>query len=85
LTRGPRIESTAGSATRETSTATIDAAAPPIPIEYRNGWGNTISARSAMATVIALNMIVRPAVKIVRRSASSVLPAKPCSSSPVAP
>jgi hypothetical protein len=50
--------------------ATSTAAMPPNPIERRNISGNINSAASDTATVIPENTTVRPAVAIVRASAS---------------
>ena len=53
---------------------------PPIPIEYRKRCGNTSREASAAATVSELNSTVRPAVAIVRRSASAPGPTAASSS-----
>ena len=72
FTRGPSTASNAGSTVSETSAAISATAAPPIPIEYRNRCGNTVSDASAAATVTDENSTVRPAVASVRRSAADV-------------
>ena len=80
LTRLPSRARIAGR-TRSAIAAAISATSePPIPIEYRNRCGKTSSEASAPATVIELNSTVRPAVFIVRRSASSPGPERAISS-----
>jgi hypothetical protein len=72
FTRGPRTASIAGSTVSDTAAAVSATSTPPYPIENRNRRSNTISEPMAAATVMALNSTVRPAVRIVRRSASDV-------------
>ena len=68
--RGPSSASSAGRATSASVAATAATIIPPIPIEYRNRCGNTNSEASAAITVSEEKATVRPAVTIVRRSAS---------------
>ncbi len=84
LTRGPRMLRMAGRITSATPAANSATSEPPIPIEYRNRCGKTISDASAAATVSEENRTVRPAVRMVARSASqrSVRPPAPSESTP---
>ncbi len=61
--------SSAGTTSRAAAHETSAVAAPPIPIEIRNRCGNSVSVSIAAATVTALKVIVRPAVRSVVASA----------------
>ena len=80
LTRGPSSASSAGSATRASVAATNATSIPPMPIEYRKRCGKTSSEARAAITVSAEKATVRPAVVIVRRSASKPGPTRASSS-----
>jgi hypothetical protein len=70
LTRSPSTASTAGRTISAIAAAISATSEPPIPIEYRNRCGKTISDAIAPATVSDENSTVRPAVFSVRRIAS---------------
>ena len=70
LIRCPRTASPAGSSDSEASIATNTAAMPPYPIERRKPCGNSSRLASASVTVMPETATVRPAVRIVRTTAS---------------
>jgi len=72
-TRRPSTASSAGSTVRLASIATATAATPPMPIDRRNICGKISSPDNASATVTPETATVRPAVAIVRDSASDVV------------
>jgi len=78
--RWPSTISSAGSAVSEMRPAPSAVSEPLIAIEYRKRWGKTSSESIAAATVSELNTTVRPAVRIVRSSASRPAPSRPISS-----
>lgn len=69
--RGPSTASSAGSTLSAATIATSTAAMPPKPMERRNICGNNSSPASEIATVRPEKQTVRPAVAMVRTSASS--------------
>ena len=69
-TLGPSTASSAGSTVRLDSMATSTAAAPPRPIECSSTCGKIIKLDSANATSTPETATVRPAVAIVRETAS---------------
>ena len=79
-TRGPSTASTAGSTTIDTRAASPTTATPANANERRYGIGNSTSAASEIITVPALNATVRPAVCIVRPTATSCVAPRPSSS-----
>ena len=74
LTRGPSTLSSAGSTVSASDAASSATIAPAMPIEYRNRCGKIVSEATAAAMVSELNVIVRPAVCMVRVSALSPKP-----------
>ena len=80
LTRQRSSASTAGRNTSALVPAISATRMPPIPIERRNGCGNTSRLLSTAATVAQLTATVLPALAIVRRSAASHGPAGAISS-----
>ena len=66
----PQSANVAGAMTSDARPAMSATTAPAIPIDFRNPSGKTVSVISASATVTALKATVRPAVRIVVRTAS---------------
>jgi hypothetical protein len=71
-TRGPRAASTAGRTTIEVTAASRTTAVPAKANDRMYGIGNSSRAARDTATVPALNATVRPAVCMVRDSATSM-------------
>jgi hypothetical protein len=78
--RRPYSESSAGCSVTAAATDTSGIRKPPIPIERMNGEGMKSSSASPIATVAPEKRTARPAVAIVRTTASSEEPS-PSSSS----
>ena len=70
----PHRPNIAGAITSEATAATTATVAPASPMDLMNPSGNTVSAASATATVLAENATVRPAVRIVVSTAPVVGP-----------
>ena len=68
-TAGRTISFSAGTTSSAAAHETSAVAAPPIPIEIKKRCGNSVNVSIAAATVAALKLIVRPAVRSVVASA----------------
>ena len=70
----PHRPNITGAITSAATAATMATVAPAIPMDLMNPRGNTVSAARATATVLAEKATVRPAVRIVVRTAPAVGP-----------
>jgi hypothetical protein len=78
--RRPYRESSAGCRVTAAAIETSGIRNPPIPIERMNGEGMKSSSASPIATVAPEKTTARPAVAIVRTTASSLGPPRASSS-----
>ncbi len=78
--RCPVSMNSAGRRTTVDAPAISATTSPPTPIEIRKRCGKTVRHAIAAATVTALKTTVRPAVRIVRRTASGTSAPRPSSS-----
>ena len=71
FTRSPMAASSAGRNDADAATATTGTIMPPRPIERMNGSGMSSSSPKPIATATPETIVVRPAVRIVARTAAS--------------